>query len=51
MSFLELIMADAPIVKVKVAKERKGREKNRNKRKNRTDVQARNQRAMNPRRR
>jgi uncharacterized MAPEG superfamily protein len=52
MPFMDwLIATDAPTVKIKVAKERRGREKNREKRKRRTDVQSRNQRSMNPRRR
>ena len=49
MTDLELIMAEAPTIKVKVVKERKVREK-REKRKGSGD-RARNQRSMNPRRR
>jgi hypothetical protein len=52
MPFMDwLIATDAPTVKVKVEKERRGRMKNKEKRKRRTDVQSRNQRSMNPRRR
>lgn len=46
---LELIMAEAPTIKVKVVKERKVREK-REKRKKSNDVRS-SQRSMNPRRR
>ena len=47
---LELIMAEAPTIKVKVVKERKVREK-KEKRKSSNDVRSRGQRSMNPRRR
>jgi hypothetical protein len=52
MSFMDwLVATDAPKVDVKVAKERRGREKNREKRKKKTDVRSRSQRPLNPRRR
>jgi hypothetical protein len=47
---LELIMAEAPTIKVKVVKERKVREK-REKRKRSDNAGSRDQRSMNPRRR
>jgi hypothetical protein len=51
MTDLELIMAEAPTIKVKTVKERKVREKNKVKRSKNVEVQSRTQRSMNPRRR
>lgn len=51
MTDLELIMAEAPTVKVKMVKERKVRDTKREKRSRKNEVKDRPQRSMNPRRR
>ncbi|NLT36916.1 MAG: hypothetical protein GXX95_01995 [Methanomassiliicoccus sp.] len=51
MTDLELIMAEAPTIKIKAVKERKVREKNREKRSKKVEIQNRTQRSVNPRRR
>lgn len=51
MTDLDLIMAEAPTIKLKTMKERKVRVRNREKRSKKAEAKNRTQRSMNPRRR